>query len=286
MLSSAEEAYILDRAYVPEHVVSLMIAVSGGEPFLIDDCLVCRQADWAVLVGYPLEDGRAPGILEKTVDKLRAEWDPRSVSIIAPHLPSSFDKLCRERAQDEYFTLHFRTTPVKSDARRATRKAEGRVRIERTTVMGSAHRALTAEFIERVAPPLRIRNLFQRMPDYVGRAGGAWVINAWDDEGHLTAFFVVDSAAARFATYVIGAHSRKYYIPGASDLLCQEMIAMSWEWGKDYIHLGLGVNEGIRRFKKKWGGVPTLAYDMCEIVLRRPTWRETVTRLVQGHAGR
>ena len=25
-----------------------------------------------------------------------------------------------------------------------------------------------------------------------------------------------------------------------------------------------GVNEGIRRFKEKWGGIPTLRYAFCE----------------------
>jgi hypothetical protein len=39
------------------------------------------------------------------------------------------------------------------------------------------------------------------------------------------------------------------------------MINLSKENSKGYIHLGLGVNEGIRRFKEKWGGVPFLKYD-------------------------
>jgi uncharacterized protein YbaP (TraB family) len=37
--------------------------------------------------------------------------------------------------------------------------------------------------------------------------------------------------------------------------------------GKEFLHLGLGVNDGIRRFKAKWGGVPGLPYEMAE-------WRE------------
>ncbi len=54
------------------------------------------------------------------------------------------------------------------------------------------------------------------------------------------------------------------------------MIALSRESGKQYIHLGLGVNEGIRRFKKKWGGVPTRRYEMCEIRVRKPAVIETI----------
>ena len=56
MLTSEEEAYILDRAYVPEHCIHLMTHVSGGEPFLIDDFFICRKENWIILIGYPLED--------------------------------------------------------------------------------------------------------------------------------------------------------------------------------------------------------------------------------------
>jgi hypothetical protein len=42
------------------------------------------------------------------------------------------------------------------------------------------------------------------------------------------------------------------------------MIKLTREHGKQNINLGLGVNEGIRRFKEKWGGVPSLNYEFCE----------------------
>ncbi|MBA4424082.1 MAG: hypothetical protein C0390_13460, partial [Syntrophus sp. (in: bacteria)] len=43
-----------------------------------------------------------------------------------------------------------------------------------------------------------------------------------------------------------------------------EMIHLTREHGKSTINLGLGVNEGIRRFKKKWCGKPFLRYEFCE----------------------
>jgi len=101
--------------------------------------------------------------------------------------------------------------------------------------------------------------------------GDSVVLSAWDKKDHLSAFYIVDLAAKNFSTYVIGCHSKKNYVPGASDLLFFEMINLSKEYGKDYIHLGLGVNKGIRQFKKKWGGIPTRRYEMCELVVRRPS---------------
>ncbi len=55
MISPAEEAYIRERAYVPEHIVSLMTLISKGDPFLIEDHLGFVKDNWLILVGYPLE---------------------------------------------------------------------------------------------------------------------------------------------------------------------------------------------------------------------------------------
>jgi uncharacterized protein YbaP (TraB family) len=39
------------------------------------------------------------------------------------------------------------------------------------------------------------------------------------------------------------------------------MLESARSRGKRYIHLGLGVNEGITRFKRKWGGMPALSFQ-------------------------
>jgi hypothetical protein len=54
---------------------------------------------------------------------------------------------------------------------------------------------------------------------------------------------------------------------------------VSLEYDKRYIHLGLGVNEGIRRFKAKWGGRPTHPYQMCELVFKKPSIFESITSI-------
>ena len=54
------------------------------------------------------------------------------------------------------------------------------------------------------------------------------------------------------------------FIPHASDLLMRETVNIARKEGKKYIHLGLGVNDGIRKFKEKWGGYPFLRYEYCE----------------------
>ena len=144
--------------------------------------------------------------------------------------------------------------------------------------MGPAHRALAREFIQRAGSPSRVRALLDRMPAYVNRSEAALVLNAWD-QGRLAAFYVLDLAPGAFSSNVVGCQSRQASARGASDLLLHELICLSRQRGKQYVHLGLGVNDGVRRFKQKWGGLPTRRYEMCEAVLKRPALLEILNAL-------
>ncbi len=276
MITAEQEAYILNSAYIPEHVVGLMARVSGGEPFLIEDYFCCRTHDRVIIVGYPLQREFRVKEFETLIDSLIRRFRPLYASIIAPEVPRSLAASCRERESDHYYKLDIHTTTIKSRLKRVVDKALEDLTVERSTTLIDAHRELMQEFIERAEPPIRIRELLLRMPDYVGHANDSTVLNAWDRGNNLAAFYVIDLAARGFSTYVIGCHSKKSYVPGASDLLFLEMINLSRDCGKDYIHLGLGVNQGIRQFKKKWGGIPARRYEMCELVARKPSVLDTI----------
>jgi hypothetical protein len=109
------------------------------------------------------------------------------------------------------------------------------------------------------------------MPGLLARSETSLVLSAFDAGGNLSAFFVIETGARRFTVYVVGCYSQDPYVAHASDLLFREMIRLSREQSKEAIHLGLGVNEGIRRFKKKWGGVPDLPYFAGRIATREKT---------------
>jgi hypothetical protein len=143
-------------------------------------------------------------------------------------------------------------------------KASKALRVERANSISKEHEKLIAEFLKREELPPRIKELYRAIPDYVAHSSSVCVLNALNQKGKLCAFYIVDLGAKNFSTYLIGTHSKKYYVPHASDLLFSEMINLTAECGKNTINLGLGVNEGIRRFKEKWGGVPYLNYEFCE----------------------
>jgi hypothetical protein len=264
MISPEDEAYILERAFVPEHILNLMVPISKGEPFLEEEHLVFVKDNWLILVGYPLEGNfsqeRCERVLKQAVETFRPEY----LWFIGPEIPPSLQGSCKERQTDQYYKFDLNRTKLKPSLQRVTDKASKELIVERGHSISKEHEALISELLKREKLPPRLRELYRAMPDYVAHSSTACVLNARDKNGKLCAFFVVELGAKNFSTYVLGCHSKKHYVSHASDLLFLEMIKLTREHGKNTINLGLGVNEGIRRFKEKWGGIPFLNYEFCE----------------------
>ena len=264
MIRPQQEHDILRQAYVPEHIIPLMVLISKAEPFLTADFVYYAKDNWLIFVGYPLDRSVSLNVCDTLLRALRDHLHPEYIWFIGTEVPPSLASSCTERESDQYYTLDIQSLEVKSDLKRVVQKALNGLMTERSRSMAREHADLTQEFIKREKPYPRIRELFLSMPDYVRGSQTAVVLNARDKKGHLSAFYVVDLGAESFATYLVGCHSKKRYMAHASDLLFFEMIRLAQESGKRSINLGLGVNPGIRRFKEKWGGVPFLNYEFCE----------------------
>ncbi len=253
-----------------------MTHVSGGEPFLIDDFFICRKENWVILTGYPLKDNFSPDALEAVFARVRKEFRPEFVSLIAPRMPPALAEICRETESDAYYTLDAQKPVIRSPVKRNLRKARQNLSVEFSSGMQDDHQELMHEFVGRTRLAERVKRLLFKMPGFVAEADMAFVLNARDKTNKLAAFYVVDLEARRFANYIMGCHSKKNYVLGASDLLLFELINLGLEHDKSYLHLGLGVNSGIRRFKAKWGAEPTRRYEMGELVLKKPTIFESI----------
>lgn len=264
MISLGQEESILRQAYIPEHIPRLMVGISRGEPFLLEEYLCLAKDDWLIFIGYPLETAFEEDKFLAALERARRKFRPLSTSFIAPALPQAWVSNTRNRESDDYYRLGLESAEIGKNMRRIVEKASRTLIVEQSRSLSAEHEALTREFLGRAQLPPRIRELYLRMPDYVAHSGTSIALSARDLEGRLAAFFIIESGAARFAVYVVGCFSRNNYVPHASDVLFHEMIRLAKENGKEYIHLGLGVNEGLRRFKAKWGGIPFLPYHFAE----------------------
>lgn len=269
MLSPEERALLLERAAVPEHSPGLMAALSGGELFLCNGYLHCLARDWLALVGYPLAGGPEPLPLAQALDAAIARFRPGRLALMAPQLPEPLPGEVRQRQSDRFYVLPL-PAPVPPKARRNVERAGRECRVERSRAFTPEHGELSQEFLARVRPHARVVELCRRLPEFCA-AEGALLLNARDGRGRLAACLVLDLAPKPFATYLMGFRSRSHPRAGASDLLFAALLDLGREQGKACLHLGLGVNPGIVRFKTKWGGRPGAAYELAELGLRRPS---------------
>jgi hypothetical protein len=270
MISPDDERYILAQAYVPEHIVGLMTGISRGEPFLVQEYMGFCKDDWVILVGFPLVGNFDPEGFGRVVAGTITSFRPEQLWVVAPEVPTFVAQLCQARASDDYYTLTLQQFKPQAGLRRIVSRASKELMVERGSKIARDHQELIAEYLQREEPGPRIERLFLSMAEHVAESETVMVLTARSRSGQAVAFYVVELAATHFATYVVGCHSKRHYIAGASDLLFTDMVSLAREYGKSYIHLGLGVNDGIRRFKRKWGGTPRLRYEFCEYRRRTP----------------
>lgn len=261
-------ASVLEQACVPEHSAPFMQAMSQGTAFLEGEYLFLTADDWLMAIGYPLSGEYAHETFERALAAALRRVPKRLEGVdcwaIGPDLPARLAGHVTDR--DTFYILPC-DAPVPARLRRPVETAAEKLTVREGRDFTPAHRRLWAEFMNRAVLPPNVRGLFARTGAVLDTPG-LRLLDAVDAEGNLAASLLLDDAPRRFCSYLIGAHSRTHYTPHAADLLFAHMLRSAKETGKEYVHLGLGVNDGIRRFKTKWGGRPALPYVMA-------SWRET-----------
>lgn len=288
-LSPGDIAAILKRASVPEHSAAFMQVMSGGKVFCRGRYLFLTAEDWLMAIGYPLQDERTTGGVseaqsgeaslvvddfEAALAQALADTGARACWAIAPRLPARLEAFTENR--DECYVLAV-DAPVPGRLRGQVDRAAAVLRVTEDRAFTPTHRRLWAEFLGRVEMRSNVRELYARTEAVLaasradaGRAAQGELplldlrlLSAWDSEDRLVSSLLLDYSPDAFCAYIIGAHSRLHYTPHATDLLFSVMLEKSRAEGKKFIHLGLGVNSGITRFKRKWGGRSVFPYAMA-----------------------
>ncbi len=261
MLSSDQENFILQHAYIPEHIINLMVGLSRGEPFYENGYVYFVKKDVLIFIGYRLPEIFLSEDCGPFMRQIIKKFRPETTWFIAPEIPPSLKNEVQERESDFYYILKVASTSFRQRLLREAEKAARQLVVTKSREFSAEHILLTKEYLGQENLPGKIKELFNRLPEYIKYSSSSLILSAWDEGGKLSAYYVLELAGGRFITYVLGGYSKKNYVPHASDLLFLEMYKLAKEMQKEYIHLGLGVNEGIRRFKIKWGGVPYLQYE-------------------------
>jgi len=255
MLNDHEIEWVHRRAYLPEHLADYVRAVSGAEPFLYRNYLYFLNKKHLMFIGYPLAPDSDPAarIYEIICERLR----PTTVAVMAPTIWLPAEQY-EQQATDSYYRLDLPLRPMDAAVAYMLRRAQRDLQVTRGS-FGKEHKKIIKAFLADHSFNRRQKYLFKHIPQYLKASNSAVLLEARRKK-ELVAFNIVDLGAVDYAFYLFSFRSSKLNVPGASDLLFHEMLNLAQTAGKKAVNLGMGVNAGIRRFKKKWGGTPFLNY--------------------------
>jgi hypothetical protein len=259
MITLEEENFLTHHAYVPEHLPGYGRSFSGGgEPFLLGGYLGYLRGETLVWVGYPLEEAFQEEKMKSALETAIKRCRPSRVAVTAPSFPGTEGE---EKSADSYYRLDLASLRLPSKIKNMVHRAGRELAVDTGAEVGRDHRALIDFFLGSRDVEEGTRMIFGRIGDYLASVATARVFAARDSEGKLAGFDVADFGGGEYAFYLFNFRSPEAAVPGTSDLLLHALIRDAQERGKRYLNLGLGINEGVAFFKKKWGGRPFLPHQ-------------------------
>ena len=255
MLKPNEFDHIYRNAYVPEHLIEYVTAVSGAKPYCFQDYLCYFHRNHLIFIGYPLADN--PAEISRVYSAACERFNPHSIMLVADNL-SGLAEGNETHPADRYYRLNLPVKYLNPDVAYMVRRAKRELKVK-VGRFGSEHKKIIKDFIGRQDLPAAQVHIFEHIPAYMKRSKTAYLLEA-RQSGRPVAFSIVDMGSARYAFYQFNFRDAKIAVPGASDFLFNEMIRLAQTEGKKAVNLGLGVHPGIRRFKEKWGGQPFLEH--------------------------
>lgn len=258
-----------NSARVPEHSIPLMGAISGGAPLIIENFLFFHADDWLMGIGYPMNGeniAESKEVFKNAFAEAVKKTGAKNFFAAGPFLDFVPQLQKNIVETDQYYVLSA-NAPIPSKLKNPLHKASKNLDIRESHTFTAAHRKLWGEFLENRKSPMtdRVEELYLKIPQISGTPLENLIfLDACLPSGELAASVFLDLGPQNFISYIIGAHSRKNYVPHATDLLFKVMLQKAKEHNKRFIHLGLGVNDGIRRFKLKWGARPSWPYQMAQ----------------------
>ncbi len=263
MLTSSQISEISSLAWVPEHLVDYVVAVTGKEPHLIGEYVCYSSASEVVVVGYPLRGSWQKESLGSCLDEVRQRFPKKRIILLAPQLPPVKGLKPRGR-QDFYFKLELEALRPKAKVRNMLKRASREIEVASAREISPEHTKLMEEFLASKVLDSEAEEVIRGIPRYVSQVDSSLILSAWTHERKLVAFTVGHLAEGPWGFYMFNITSPSIRVPGASDLLLYKLISEARERDKRFLNLGLGISKGVSFFKEKWGASPLAPYREAE----------------------
>lgn len=270
-------ARVTAAAVVPEQLLPYVRPVSKAEPRLLGDCLGLLSEGRLVLIGYPLHDPWDLNAMSKSVGEALMIQGLAQLTVIGPVKPPQAPPES-QAAEDCYYSLPVPPPSPAQKLRNLIRRASRELSIERGHQCGDDQLALVQRYLDERQLAAGTRHIFRQLPHYLAAAAGSLVLSGRLADGRLAAFVVGDFSALRTAFFMFCFRDPELAPPGSADLLLAGLLEEAHTRGQTLMNLGLGINDGVAFFKRKWGAVPFLPY--VEV-----SWRPGRSGLLKRLAG-
>jgi hypothetical protein len=275
-ITRAEEEYVKEQAYLPEHIPGYVQSITGGEPFLLDQYLCYLAEGVLIFVGYPLNHSSDRPRMEEILREAVIRFQPRQAAILTESVPPLEGEPSHP---DSYYKINLADFRVPSKVRNMVRRAGRDLEVATGGEFTDEHRVLISDFLGSHCVDEGTRWIYERIPDYAASGPSVLLFDARNASGKLVAFDIAEFGANDWAFYMFNFRSTRTCVPGASDLLLHAVILEARRQGKSSLNLGLGINDRMAFFKKKWGAFPFLRH---QVVVHRPKPPSLFRSLLEG----
>jgi len=252
MIGPDRMARVTAGAAVPEQVVAYVCAVAGSRPRMIADCVGYESDGNLVLVGYPLHDPHDVKAMAAAVDEALTLRGLERITVIGPARPRQAPETAMV-TEDMYFALPVPPPPPGQKLRNLLRRASREVSLVQGRRLEKDHIALVDRYPVERRLEARTQHIFRQIPRYLEASPGTLVVSGRRADGRLGAFAVGEFASLATAFFMFCFRDPALAPPGSADLALSGLLQEAQERGHIRMNLGLGVSEGIRFFKRKWG---------------------------------
>ncbi len=268
--------YINAQAQTPDQLLSYVTAVSGAQSELVGDYVVHRQDSHIILVGYALRDAKDTTQLDDTISQLIAKQDAENITVLAPIRPSLApnDALSIE---DAYWFVQLPLVKQGVKVRNMLSHAKRNVEIKVSSGQGSwtgAHQEMMLAYIRNKGMESALCSILQRLGTYLMTTPEAMIFSAYNkDTNELLSCALADFSSFSTAFYMFAFRQEKA-LAGVSDAVLYALLNEAASRGHANCNLGLGINDGIRFFKQKWGAHPSLPFVQTTwpIKIQKKSW--------------
>lgn len=246
-------------AVVPEQVVGYVNAVAGSKPRMFGSCVGYSSGAEVILVGYPLHDPLDGAAMAAAVDLAIQTAELERITVIGPVRPPQAPET-NETVKDQYYALPLPEPDAGQKLKNLLRRAGRDVQLVSGRRFENDHAALVQRYLEERPLAAGTRQIFRRLANYIEASSGSLIVSARRPDGRLAAFAVGEFASLTTAFFMFSFRDPNLAPPGSADLTLSGLLQEAGQRGQTRMNLGLGVSDGIRFFKRKWGAEPFLPY--------------------------